>query len=197
MPVKINIFTSYYKRIAAFFYSENRKILKGSHKHKLVKTLLILVSTVIVFTGVVIIFISPVTKYLVEKYDLKYTGRQITMDWMYVNPFTGYIYFNNFKIHEFHSDSIFLSAKGVSANFAMRKLFSKNFEISELTLNQPHGIIIQIDKSLNFDDLITKSTPKIDSLKAIAKVLFSILKIKIVDGEFYYRERVTPINYFI
>lgn len=169
----------------------------GSYIHKLVKALLILVSVFIVFLGVIILFISPITKYMVEKYDLKYTGRQITMDWAYVNPFTGYVHFDNFKIFEFRSDSVFLSSKGVSANFEMRKLFSKTYEISELTLNKPHGILIQIDKELNFDDLIKKFSPKVDSLKALAPIHFSILKIRIIDGEFYYRERVTPINYFI
>jgi len=197
MPLKTNPLIAYFRRIVTAFKSRGSKLLRGKHMHKPLKALLIFVSVLIVLAGLVIIFISPITKYLVEKYDLKYTGRQITMDWAYVNPFTGYVHFNNFKIHEFHSDSIFLSVKGVSANFEIWKLFSKTYEISELTLNKPHGIIIQIDKDLNFDDLIKKFSPQVDSTKAAAPIHFSILKIKIVDGEFYYRERVTPINYFI
>lgn len=165
--------------------------------NKIVKTLFVLLGVITVIVAVIIIFISPITKYLVEKYDLKYTGRQITMDWAYVNPFTGYVHFDNFKIFEFQSDSVFLSAKGVSANFEMSKLFSKTYEISELTLNDPRGIIIQIDKNLNFDDLIEKFSPKVDSIKTAAPIHFTICKIHIIDGEIYYRERVTPINYFI
>jgi hypothetical protein len=165
--------------------------------HKLLKTLLILVGVFIAIAAVVIIFISPITKYLIEKYDLKYTGRQIKMDWAYVNPFTGYVHFENLKIYELKSDSVFLSFKGVSANFAMRKIFSKTYEISELILKHPRGIIIQIDSNINFNDLIEKFSPKKGSVKAAAPVHFSILSIKIIDGEFFYRERVTPINYFI
>jgi hypothetical protein len=165
--------------------------------NKLLKTLLILLSIVLAIAAAVIIFISPITKYLVEKYDLKYTGRQITMDWAYVNPFTGYVHFDNLKIFEYRSDSVFLSAKGVSANFEMNKLFSKTYEISDLTLTRPRGIIIQIDKDLNFDDIIRKFSPEVDSIKTLAPVHFSINRISIIDGEFYYRERVTPINYFI
>lgn len=161
------------------------------------KTFLMFITGIMVIVAVVIVFISPITKYLVEKYDLKYTGRQITMDWAYVNPFTGYVHFDNFKIFEFQSDSVFLSSKGVSANFEMRKLFSKSYEISELTLDKPHIILIQIGKDLNFDDLIRKFSPKVDSIKALAPLHFSINSIKITDGDFYYRERVTPINYFI
>lgn len=197
MPVKTQPPTAYFRRIAAALKSESSKHLHHRHTHKLFKALLILIGAIIVIVAVVIIFISPITKYLVEKYDLRFTGRQITMDWAYVNPFTGYVHFDNLKIYEYRSDSVFLSVKGVSANFEMRKLFSKTYEISELTLNRPRGIIIQIDKDLNFNDLIAKFSPEADSIKASAPVHFSILSIKIIDGEFYYRERVTPINYFI
>ena len=197
MPVKTNPRTAYFRRIVAAFKSKSSKRLSGKHTHTLLKTLLILFSVLTVIVAVVIIFISPITKYLVEKYDLKFTGRQITMDWAYVNPFTGYVHFDNFKIFEYRSDSVFLSARGVSANFEMRKLFSKTYEISELTLNRPRGIVIQIDKDLNFNDLVKKFSPKVDSLKALAPIHFSILHIHIINGEILYRERVTPINYFI
>ena len=111
--------------------------------HKLRKTLIILFSAIIIIIVGVILFISPITKYLVEKYDEKYTGRQITMNWAYVNPFTGYIHFSNLKIYELKSESVFFSAESVSANIAMTKLFSKTYEISEFTLSHPLGIIIQ------------------------------------------------------
>ena len=192
-----NRLSAYYTRIVAVFKSANSKYIQGGRLPKLKKALIISFLTFLILVGAVIAFISPITKYLVEKYDLRYTGRQITMDWAYVNPFTGYVHFDNFKIYEFRSDSIFLSAKGVSANFEIRKLFSKTYEISELTLTDPHATIIQIDKNLNFDDLVEKFSPKIDSIKALAPIHFSILRIKIVNGEIYYRERITPINYFI
>lgn len=67
--------------------------------------------------GIVIVFISLITKYLVEKYYLKYSGRQITIHLAYVNPFADCIHFNNFKIGEFGSVSMLLSAKGVNALF--------------------------------------------------------------------------------
>ena len=76
------------------------------------KTLLITACTILLFAILIIVFISPITKYLVEKYDERYTGRQITMDWAYVNPFTGYIHFNNFKINESKSDSVFFTSAG-------------------------------------------------------------------------------------
>jgi hypothetical protein len=165
--------------------------------HKLRKTLIILFSCVIILVVVVILCISPVTKYLVEKYDVKFTGRQIKMDWAYVNPFSGYIHFENLKIFELKSDSVFFSAKGISANISMQKLLSKTYEIQELTINKPYGIIIQNDKELNFRDIIDRFSTKSDSGKAKSPVRLNILKIKIVDGLFYYCDKATPVNYFL
>ena len=167
--------------------------------HKFKKPLIIFIVAITILVVLAIVFISPITKYLVEKYDTKYTGRQIKMDWAYVNPFTGYIHFNNVKIYELNSDSIFFSANGVSANIAMFKILSntKTYEISDLTLNQPNGIITQNNKEYNFNDLIKKFSPQ-DSSKAAKTVShFNILNVKIIDGIFYYRDKQVPINYFI
>lgn len=163
-----------------------------------VKKIIIIISGVVILTAVlVILFISPITKYLIEKYDEKYTGRQITMGWAYVNPFTGYVHFSNLKIYEFKSDSIFISISGLSVNIDVYKLFSKTYEISKVTLDKPRGIVIQNVKDLNFNDLIEKFSSK-DSLDTgNAQVHFNILNVKITDGEFYYKEQQIPINYFI
>lgn len=165
--------------------------------NKLKNPLIFLIVAIIIIVVVVIVFISPITKYLVEKYDEKYTGRQITMDWAYVNPFTGYIHFDNFKFHELKSDSVFFSAQGISINITMIKILSKVYEISDFTLNHPRGIVIQNKKDFNFSDLIEKFTSKDTSTNTKAPVHFNILKVKIIDGEFHYRENLIPINYFI
>ena len=170
---------------------------------KLKKTLLIVIGSIIISITVVILLLSPIAKYLTEKYVEKYMGRHIKMSWIYVNPFTGYVHISNLKIYESKSlpadmegDSIFFSAKGVSANFAMLKLLSKTIEISEITLDQPKGTVIQDKKELNFTDLIKLFTPK-KPRTTPPTFHFTILGIKIENGSFYYHEVVTPINYFI
>jgi hypothetical protein len=167
------------------------------------KTILIVVSVIVIAVAVIIILISPIARYLAIRYGEKYTGRQIKMGLVYVNPFTGYVHISNLKIYESKNlpgykkgDSIFFSANGVSANLALLKLFSKTIEISEATLDHPNGIIIQTKAELNFTDLIKLFTPKIPSTKP-ATFHFNILDIKIEEGIFRYREDVIPINYFI
>ena len=161
------------------------------------KILLVIAGCITIIVVVVILFSSPAVKYLVSKYDEKYTGRKITIDKAYVNPLTGYIYFSNLKIYESKSDSIFFSADGVSVNISILKLFSKTLEIKTLRLNHPYGIIIQNKKDLNINDLVEKFSSNENSDTTRTKLRFNILNIKINEGEFHYSEQLIPINYFI
>lgn len=153
---------------------------------------------IIVLVAVVIIFISPIAKYMVEKYDVKYSGREITMDLPYINPFTGYVHLRNLKVYEYKSDSIFFSANGISVNVEMFKLLSKTYEISSLTLSEPMAKIIQSDSLFNFTDLITKFASKDTTPKPPKPpVHFNIYDVKIKDGTFYYIEKTIPVFYFV
>ncbi len=164
---------------------------------KLKKALKLSLIAVIILVVVVIAFVSPLTKYLIEKFDKKYTGREIKMDWVYVNPFTGYLHFSGLKIYEFESDTIFFSTDGLSVNVALSKLFSRTYEIEELTLNNPWGLVLQNRKQFNFSDLITQFSSKESVPKKREPLHLNIFNIKINNGEFHYHETVTPINYFI
>jgi hypothetical protein len=165
-------------------------------KKRLKKTLIIVCSLLILVPIVVIICISPITKYLVEKYSVKYTGRQIKMNWAYVNPFTGYVYLKELKINEAGSDSVFLSAASANATFSLIKLFSKTCEITEITLDQPHCIIIQTKKDLNFSDIIERFSSK-DTIVSKTPFHINILNWKINDGILRYRDNMIPINYSV
>lgn len=167
-----------------------------TRKQKIRRILFIILAGIILLVVTVIAVISPVTKHLIEKYDVQLTGRQISMDRAYVNPFSGFVYFSNVRIYEQKSDSLFLTVRGLSGNFVLYKLFAKSIEISELILDQPKGFVIQNDKRFNFDDIIKKFTVKKSDKKAPA-FLFNILHIKIKNGEFHYLENHYPVNYYI
>ena len=164
---------------------------------KLKNIALVIFGSIIIILVVVILFRSPISRYLISKYAGKTTGRRITIDAAYINPLTGSVHLGNLKIYELNSDSIFFSVEGISAKIAVLKLLSKTYEISRLTLYHPKGTIIQNGKDFNFKDLINKYSLKDNPDTTRAPVHFSILKFKITNGEFHYREQVIPINYFI
>jgi hypothetical protein len=162
------------------------------------KTIFWTLGIIIGVVAVLILFISPLTKYMVEKYDEKLLGREVEMDLAYVNPFTGYMYFKNVKIYEANSDSIFFRSKGISANFSVYKVLNSTYEITELKINEPVIFFKQRDSLMNLDDIIQRfsskdTTPK----KQTEKTRFSINSIIIDNGEFHYHEEVLPVNYFI
>ena len=169
-------------------------------KNRLFKILAVSLMVVAGIVLLVIVFISPITKYLVEKYDTEYTGREVVMDWAYVNPFTGYLHFSGLKIMEQKSDSIFVKMDGLSLDFAIWKAIGGEYEVSRFELDKPWAIVKQDSTVFNFSDLITKFSAK-DSLSADTlpkePVKFNILNIAIRKGEFHFRERKIPIVYFI
>jgi len=167
------------------------------------KPLITLISSIVVIVFAVILLSSPVIKYLIEKNDIKYIGREIKTGRVYANLFTGYINISNLRIFESKSqsdtvgtDSIFFSAKVISAHFALLKLLARTIEIKDLILDHPMGVIIQNKKDFNFNDLLKKiAADKTQS--SSSPFHLNILNIKIQQGEFHYRETVIPINYFI
>jgi len=171
----------------------------NTNTHKKWKRILLIVGiSVISFVVLIIIFISPITKYLIEKYDVKFTGREIKMSWVYVNPFTGYIHLSGVEIFEEKSSRHFLNATSISANFSMLKMLSKTYEISSITIDKPIGVVVKNLHQFNFDDIVKKFSKK-DKSNTSKKppVKFNILDMEIIDGIFYYKEPLTPINYFI
>src|SRR5688572_30270421 len=115
---------------------------------KFKKAIIVSVCACLLAGGLVILMASPLTKYLVEKFDVKYTGRQISIGQAYVNPFTGSVQFQDFRVFEpgqqantGKSGTVFFSAKKVRLNIALLKLPFKTYEITELSLDEPKGII--------------------------------------------------------
>jgi hypothetical protein len=160
------------------------------------KAFSVAVITLVICIVLVIAFVSPLTKYLLEKYDVRLIGRELIMDWAYVNPFTGYVHLNDLQIFEVSGDSLFLSAESVSANFTLHKLLFKTVEITDLIIDRPRGKAIKRKNAFNFDDIVRRFAPdKSDKTNSSWKVLF--LGIKIVGGEFRYIEQIIPINYVI
>lgn len=164
---------------------------------KVKNTLLIVTEQIVLLIFLIFIFIPFLTKYFIERYDVEYTGREITLDGAYVNPFTGYVHLDDLVIYELGSDQKFISMKGLSANMAMLKLFKKTYEIESVKLSKPYIHVIHREKDLNFSDLIEKFKPDPDKEKSDKVVRFSMLNIEIVDGELHYDEVQTPVDYFI
>ena len=161
------------------------------------KPLLYISIGVIVFFILIILFISPLTKYTIEHKSIQYTGRKIKMDWVYVNPFTGYLHFRNLKIFEKGNDSLFISVNTMSLDVALSKLFSQTYEITSITFEGIYGVIIQNKLHYNYSDLIERITNVAEPNRTKEPVHFNIGKVVIKDGHLRYMDLLTPIDYSI
>jgi len=170
-----------------------------SFKIRAKKIIAIVLVTLVAVGVLVVAFISPVSKYLIEKYSVKYTGRQIKMDWLYLNPFTGYVHFNNLKIYEANNSNIFFSVGDLSVSVAMRRILHEEYEITSISLDKPYGIVVIKDKhNFNFSDIVEKfKSPTHVSRPVSSPVHVSILNVSITNGTFYLRDTMVGINYFI
>jgi Domain of Unknown Function (DUF748) len=161
------------------------------------KIIVVILSILLATAVIIVLLISPIAKYTIEKYDYKFTGRQIHIGRAYLNPFTGYLQLNNVIFHESESDSVFLKADVIHLDFSLIKLFSKTYEISELTIDHPVAYLLQTNHELNFKDLIEKFSSPVNKGKPHSPVHFNLLNLNIIDGVFYYYEDLIPINYYI
>lgn len=168
-----------------------------SFKGKWKKVALISTTVIVLVVVIVIAFISPIAKYVIEKYDYKILGRKIRMDWIYVNPFTGYARIHNLKVYEQDEDSIFVKAATATVDFEMLKLPFKTYEISGVSLQNADIRLEQTNSKINLDDIIQRFTPKDTLKKDTAKTHFNLLNIEIKDSRFFYIEHTVPVYYYI
>lgn len=97
--------------------------------------------------------ISPIAKYLIEKYDVKYLGRQITIKGIKINALDGSVKIRDLKIHEANSDSVFFGCHTVFIKIDLPKLFNGVYGIDTVLFDRPQINIVQNGNKYNFDDL--------------------------------------------
>jgi uncharacterized protein DUF748 len=131
------------------------------------KILLFLVITIVAAVTLLFIFISPITKWAIEKYSVEYTGRQITMDKLWINFFTGSVDCKGFKIYEQNSKKVFFQADNFYAHIILHKVLSSQYELTDISFTKPQVVFIQKGKRFNFSDLVDRfATSKGDAMSS-------------------------------
>jgi len=165
-------------------------------KNRFLRILAIAVTGIAAFLIVVIIFISPIAKYLIEKYSEKYIGRKMEMSWLYVNPFTGRFHAYGFIIHEKKSKSNFISVGDCSFNISLYKLRLHTIDVSSITLDHLWINIIENKSQFNWDGFFTPdSTQAKTTSKKTKPWAFAFRDIQLLNSEVVYNETSIPVHY--
>lgn len=152
---------------------------------------------IIVILSIVVILIivaSPLTKYLVQKYDVQYTGREITIGRALVNPIAGSLSLRNFQMYEQESDSVFVSADRFVTNIALLKIVSGVYDVSSVKIVNPKIRVVRDDTLFNFSDLIEKFAVVEDTAVEEKELKLNIRNIEMKNGMVNYSEKEIPVD---
>jgi uncharacterized protein DUF748 len=135
---------------------------------KLLKRVLFFSLTIIVTAFMLLfIFLSPISKWAIEKYSIEYTGRQIKMEGLWVNLFTGSVSASGFKIYEAKSDKIFFQTDKLYAHIILHKIPAGEYELTDIKFTKPAVTFLQKGTRFNFSDLIDRfATPDVGTVPA-------------------------------
>jgi len=123
---------------------------------KSLKITVILSSILLGLVLMIIIFISPVSKFLIEKYSEAYTGRKIGMQELSINIFNGSITTKGLIVYEAKSKRPFFKADAIHLNIAVYKLWVGKYDITSVELSNPYLQVIQKGDKFNYDDLMNR-----------------------------------------
>lgn len=154
---------------------------------KMLKRILKITSIIIVAAVILIaVFISPIVKYVIEKNSVIWTGRQITIDGLFLNFFTGSMHISGLRINEANSKTVFFECHDFYTTISIKKFLVKNYEINRVKLVEPLINVVQNGNHFNFDDLIKRFNTSSPSPVKSAPAHYWIKNIEINNGSINY-----------
>ncbi len=121
----------------------------------MLRKVLLLVAIFLVFIIVLTLVLAPgITRRYTIKHSKELIGRQIDLEKLKVNYFTGTIRMFNFKLYESNDEDIFVSFDTLQLKLKPFQLFQDELILQQFYLSGLETIIIQDDSTFNFDDLL-------------------------------------------
>jgi hypothetical protein len=154
-----------------------------------VKITVILSGILLGLVLLVVVFISPISKYLIEKYSEEYTGRKIVMKSLSINIFNGSITAKDFTIYEAKSSKVFFKTAVLDLNITVYKLWAGKYDITAFTLEHPSIQIVQKGDHFNYDDLMKRfveEDPKVKKDSSAQPVQYWVRNIKVNNATVIY-----------
>ncbi len=120
------------------------------------KILIILSVFIIAIIVLVFTFISPLTRYLIEKNSLEWTGRKIEIGSLFINIFSGSVSVGKLKVYETDQKNLFLYSKKIQTGVVLPKLISGKYDVSRVLIDSLAITLIQTGDHFNYDDLYNR-----------------------------------------
>lgn len=126
---------------------------KKKRKHRLLKTLLIVLGSLVALFFLITILISPVAHWYIEKHSKDLCGRVVTMDDLKVNILKGSVEIKGLVGFEKNDKDTCLAFDRLYVDMSLWKLLKKTVQLNEITLETPYIVIVQYPGRFNFTDI--------------------------------------------
>ena len=124
---------------------------------KLRRWLFILTGVILLLLVLAFIFISPIAKYVIQKYDVQFTGREITMNKIFLNLFNGTASIKDFVVYEKDGKTPFFKASKLRATISLNKVIWRDkYDLSDISAESPAITIVRTGEHYNYDDIVDK-----------------------------------------
>jgi Domain of Unknown Function (DUF748) len=169
-----------------------KEFLKKGSVRILLGTLLILI--------LVIALLGTIAKWTIEKYDGQWLGREIRVDKIRINAFTGEINIYNLNLMEANKVDTFVHINHAYADIEITHLISSNYDIAKILLERPIVSIWQTDSEFNFTDTMKEfatsdTTQKSNEPSEPTK--FRLENLQIDSGRFKYVDKTIDAKFDI
>ncbi len=140
----------------------------------------------------VLLFAAPrIARWYIVKNSAELIGRNLEIDKIRLNYFTGTFRIKNLRLYELNSDSVFLSFKQLKVNLNYLPFFKNEIFIKYIILDEPYVQVLQDGIIFNFSDLLVADTIETEQDAVPEKVLkYFINNISIKKGYVKYTDQV-------
>lgn len=161
-----------------------------SMSKKIILRILIAILAIIIL---ILILLPGIVKRYAVNNSKELVGRQIEMDKIKLNYFTGMIRITDFKMYEADDRNEFVSFDTLIVNLEPFQFFVSEFVLESFYLKGFEANVIQYDSTFNFDDLIAFHAPEEDTINADTMpsepFRFQLSNIELKDAEFVFDDR--------
>ena len=103
-----------------------------------------------------VIFLGEIVERVIQKNDVKYTGREILLADMDINLIKGVFKIDRLRMLEANGEDVFFEVRGVIADIKPWRLTKKELYVEEVGLDQIIANVSHTNTEFNYDDLLDR-----------------------------------------
>lgn len=118
------------------------------------------VLAIVLLFALTIAIASPVVKHLINTKGPEWIGRDMHVDYVLINPFTGGVTLKGFTCKEADGETNFIAFDKLYVRVAYPQLMAKRVKVRTIQLEGFEGQVLKYDSTLNITDIINRFTEK-------------------------------------